>query len=155
MEITRVKKYKNIWLNTKDCTIANGGTDATRRIFKFQRLPLIQVRNKSYLKVNSITLSGAGHQNATGHNWTVKLLDVQYNNSSYYNSDMSGDPTIAMFNFDTKYTIQNGLFALELENQDIVNLRLEVYNEAGEGLVKTLQPIELHLNIVIEEINDY
>jgi len=60
-----------------------------------------------------------------------------------------------MFNFDTKYTIQNGLFALELENQDIVNLRLEVYNEAGEGLVKTLQPIELHLNIVIEEINDY
>jgi len=56
MEITRVKKYKNIWLNTKDCTIANGGTDATRRIFKFQRLPLIQVRNKSYLKVNSITL---------------------------------------------------------------------------------------------------
>ena len=68
---------------------------------------------------------------------------------------MSGDPTIAMFNFDTKYTIQNGLFALELENQDIVNLRLEVYNEAGEGLVKTTLPVELHLNIVIEEINDY
>ena len=60
-----------------------------------------------------------------------------------------------MFNFDTKYTIQNGLLALELEKQDIVNFSLEVFNEAGEGLVKTTQPIEAHINIIIEEFDDY
>ena len=59
MEITRVKKYKNIWLNTKDCTIANGGTDATRRIFKFQRLPLIQVRHNGRQR-SSLLISGGG-----------------------------------------------------------------------------------------------
>ena len=155
MEITKIKKCKNIWLNTIDCTVANGETDATRRVFKFQKLPLIQIRNKSYLKVNSITLSGAGHQNATNHNWTVKLLDVKWKMDSYYNSDMNGNATIAMFNFDTKYTIQNGLYSLELAEQDIVNLRLEVYNEAGVGLVKSLAPIELHINLIIEEYEDY
>jgi hypothetical protein len=155
MEITKVKKCKNIWLNTIDCTVANGETDDIRRVFKFQKLPLIQIRNKSYLKVNSITLSGAGHQNATGHNWTVKLHDVKYSQDSYYNSDNIGVPTIAMFNFDTKYTIQNGLYSLELEEQDIVNLRIEVYNEAGAGLVKSLAPIELNINLIIEEYEDY
>ena len=155
MEITRLRKCKNIWLNTIDCTITNGGTDATRRVFKFQRMPLIQVKNKSYLKVNSITLSGAGHQNATGHNWTIKVLGLKFNQDSYYNSDNNANPTIAMFNFDTKYTIQNGLLALELEKQDIVNFSLEVFNEAGEGLVKTTQPIEAHINIIIEEFDDY
>jgi hypothetical protein len=47
------------------------------------------------------------------------------------------------------------LLALELEKQDIVNFSLEVFNEAGEGLVKTLQPIDAHINIIIEEYEDY
>jgi hypothetical protein len=155
MEVTRVKKCKSIWLNTVDCLVANGESDALRRVFKFQRLPLIQVRNKSYLKINSITLSGAQHQQATGHNWVVKLHDVKFNQDSYYNSDNVGVPTIAMFNFDTKYTIQNGLYSLELAEQDIVNFRIEVYNEVGGGLVKSLAPIELHINLIIEEFEDY
>jgi hypothetical protein len=154
MEITKLHKCKNIWLNTTDTTIANGGTDSTRRIFRFNELPLIQIKKKSYLKVNSLTLSGAGHQNATNNNWIVKLHGVNYNQFSYYNSDKNGNPTIVQFNFDTKYTIQNGLFSLELEPQDIVNFELEVYNEAGEGLVKSALPIDIHLNLLIEEYED-
>ena len=155
MEITKLHRCKNLWLNTKDTTIANGGTDSTRKIFRFNELPLIQIKKKSYLKVNSLTLSGAGHQNATNHNWTVKLHGVNYNQSSYYNSDKSANPTIVQFNFDTKYTIQNGLYALELEPQDIINFELEVFNEAGEGLVKSSQPIDIYLNLLIEEFEDY
>ena len=154
MEITKLHKCKNIWLNTTDCTIANGGTNSTRRFFKFNDLPLIQIKKKSYLKVNSLTLSGAGHQNATNHNWTVKLHGVNYNSSSYYNSDKLADPTIICFNFDTKNSVQNGLYSLELEPQDIINLSLEVYNEANEGLVKATQEINMHLNLLIEEFED-
>jgi hypothetical protein len=154
MEITKLHKCKNIWLNTTDTTIANGGTDATRRFFRFNDLPLIQIKKKSYLKVNSLTLSGAGHQNATNHNWTVKLHNINYNQSSYYNSDKFAEPTIVQFNFDSKYTIQNGLYSLELEPQDIVNVMIEVYNELGEGLIKSSQDINIHLNLLIEEFED-
>lgn len=155
MEIAKVKKCKSIWLNTTDSTIANGGTDGERRFFKFNQLPLIQIKNKTYLKVNSITLSGAGHTQATGHNWVVKIHNLNYNQSSYYNSDRMAEPTIAMFNFDAKQTIQNGLFCLELEPQEIIGMTLEVYNEIGEGLVKTAQPINIHLNILLEEAEEY
>jgi len=155
MEITRLHKCKSIWLNTTDTTIANGGTNAVRRFFTFNNMPLIQIKKKSYLKVNALTLSGAGHQNASNHNWTIKLHNINYNQSSYYNSDGLAEPTILQFNFDMKSTIQNSLYALELEPQDIVNMTIEVYNEAGEGLVKSAQPINIHLNLLIEEYEDY
>ena len=145
MELIKEHKIKNIWLNTGDAT-----TDATRKYFTFHGLPLIQIKKKSILKVNSVTLSGAGHQNASGHNWTVKLHNVAYNHASYYNSDKNATPTILCFNFDTKSTVQNGLFALELEPQDLINLEIECFNEEGTGLIKT-NPINIHLNIIIEE----
>lgn len=147
MELAKEHKIKNIWLNTLDAT-----TDSVRRSFIFHGMPLIQIKKKSILKVNSITLSGAGHTEATGHNWTVKLHNVAYNHASYYNSDKNATPTIICFNFDTKHTVQNGLFALELEPQDMINFEIEVFNEAGTGLVKTNNPINLHINIIIEEI---
>jgi hypothetical protein len=149
MELMKQHKIKNIWLNTGD---ANVDSSAVRKIFGFYQLPLIQIKKKSILKVNSVTLSGAGHSDATGHNWTIKLHNVMYNSASYYNSDKNANPTILCFNFDTKNTIQNGLFALELEPQDIINLELECFNEAGSGLIKNSNPFNIHLNILIEEI---
>lgn len=154
-QITRTKRCKNIWLNTTDCTIANTGTDASRRLFRFFTLPLIQIRKKSYLKVNSITLSSADHNLASGHNWTVKLRNVKYNGNDYFNSDKIAIPTIACFNYDTRHSVQNGLYTLQLEEQDINNLELEIYNEAGTGLIKSNTDINLHINLVIEEYEDY
>jgi hypothetical protein len=75
---------------------------------------------------------------------------VAYNHASYYNSDKNATPTILCFNFDTKNTVQNGLFALELEPQDLINLEIECFNEEGSGLIKT-HPFNIHLNIIIEE----
>jgi len=149
MELMKQHKIKNIWLNTGD---ANVDSSAVRKIFGFYQLPLIQIKKKSILKVNSVTLSGAGHADATGHNWTNKLHNVMYNSASYYNSDKNANPTILCFNFDTKNSVQNGLFALELEPQDIINLELECFNEAGSGLIKNSNPFNIHLNILIEEI---
>jgi hypothetical protein len=147
MELAKEHKIKNIWLNTVDST-----TDATRRSFIFHGMPLIQIKKKSILKVNSLTLSGAGHSEATGHNWTVKLHNVAYNHASYYNSDKNATPTIICFNFDTKQSVQNGLFALEIEPQDMINFEIEVFNEAGTGLLKNNNIINLHINLIIEEI---
>lgn len=149
MELMKQHKIKNIWLNTTDANVDNS---AVRKIFGFYQLPLIQIKKKSILKVNSVTLSGAGHADATGHNWTIKLHNVMYNSASYYNSDKNANPTILCFNFDTKNSVQNGLFALELEPQDIINLELECFNEAGSGLIKNSNPFNIHLNILIEEI---
>lgn len=147
MELLKEHKIKNIWLNTGDAITTAG----VRRNFIFHDIPLIQIKKKSILKVNSVTLSGAGHTEATGHNWTVKLHNVAYNHASYYNSDKNATPTILCFNFDTKNSVQNGLFALELEPQDLINLEIECFNEAGSGLIKTNNIINIHLNILIEE----
>ena len=57
-------------------------------------------------------------------------------------------------NIDVKYIIQTGFFKLELEPQDIHTITLEVFNETGEGLLKGTNPINLHLGLIIEEIDD-
>jgi hypothetical protein len=149
----KLHKCKNIWLNTTNCTIANNGTDAVRRFFRFNNLPLIQIKKRSFLRVSSISFSGGGHLDAGGHNWEVKLHNINFNQTSYYNSDNFAEPTIAQFNIDTKHLIQTGFFKLELEPQDIHTITLEVFNETGEGLLKS-QPINIHLGLIIEEIED-
>lgn len=149
----KLHKCKNIWLNTTNCTITNNGTDAVRRFFRFNNLPLIQIKKRSFLRVSSISFSGAGHLDAGGHNWEVKLHNINFNQTSYYNSDNFAEPTIAQFNIDTKHLIQTGFFKLELEPQDIHTITLEVFNETGEGLLKS-QPINIHLGLIIEEIED-
>ena len=58
------------------------------------------ILNKSYLKVNSVTLSGDGLSSASAHNWDVKLNNVKINHSNYFNSDNNFVPTIAMLNYD-------------------------------------------------------
>jgi hypothetical protein len=145
-----MSNIKNIWLNTP-----NGNTDSLRRVFTFFDMPLVQVKRPSVLKINSVTLSGAGHQDAKNHNWVVKLHNVNYNQSCYYNSDKNAIPTIVCFNFDEKNSIQNGLYALEIEPQDIQHWEIEVFREDGIGLLKGSNPIDLHMNIILEEIETY
>ena len=145
-EINKPVVYKTIWLNTTDAVV-----DADRMNFTFNNLPLIQVRNKSYLKVNSVTLSGDGLSSANQHNWDVKIGNVKFNHSNYFNSDNNFVPTIAMLNYDENNSIQNGNLMLELENQDIVQLFLNVTSDDNHGLIKNSQTIDMHLGLCIVE----
>jgi len=139
-------KYKVIWLNTND---AVASTD--RKTFTFNNMPLIQARNRSILKVNSITLSGAGLSSAPDHNWTIKIQNIKFNQTSYYNSDGDNNPTIACINYDSNNTIQNGNFALELTEQDINQPVLIISSDDDHGLLKNSQIINMHIGLVIEE----
>jgi len=145
-EINKAVSYKTIWLNTSDAI-----ADADRKRFVFNDLSLIQIRNKSYLKVNSITLSGAGLSAAPNHNWEVKLANVKINQPSYFNSDNNFIPTIAMLNYDENNSIQNGHLTLELESQDVVQLALHIESDDGHGAVKNSQAIDFHIGLCIEE----
>ncbi len=148
----KVANIKNIWLNTIDVPIT--AVSQNRRFFTFYDLPLIQVKKKSYLRVNSVTLSGNGAVGATDHNWTIKLHNLCYNSGAYFNSDKIAEPTIICFNYDTKNSVQNGLFSLELVPQDLNTFTLEIYNEIGEGAVQGALPFDVYLNVLIEEIED-
>lgn len=145
-EINKAISYKTIWLNTTDAVV-----DAERKVFTFNDLPLVQIRNKSYLKINSITLSGDGLNSAPGHNWQVKLANVKINQTSYFNSDNNFIPTIAMLNYDQNNSIQNGHLTLELEQQDIVQLALHVSSDDDHGLIKNSQEIDMHIGLCVEE----
>ena len=145
-EINKPVVYKTIWLNTTDAVV-----DADRMNFTFNNLPLIQVRNKSYLKVNSVTLSGDGLSSASALNWDVKLNNVKINHSNYFNSDNNFVPTIAMLNYDENNSIQNGNLMLELENQDIVQLVLNVTSDDNHGLIKNSQTIDMHIGLCVVE----
>lgn len=145
-EINKAVSYKTIWLNTSDAV-----ADSERKKFVFNDLSLIQVRNKSFLKINSITLSGDGLSSASNHNWEVKLANVKINQPSYFNSDNNFIPTIAMINYDSNNSIQNGHLTLELEIQDIVQLALHIESDDGHGAIKNSQAIDFHIGICIEE----
>jgi len=144
-------QYKTIWLSTKDAVAS-----ADRKTFTYNSLPLIKViGEKNILKINSITLSGAGLASAPGHNWTVKLARVKYNNTNYFNSDKNTTPTIAMINYDTNNSIQNGNLSLEIERQDINEIILQITAFTGTsqeiGAVKSNQNIDFNIGLCIEE----
>ena len=145
-QINKSVVYKTIWLNTIDSV-----ADADRKNFTFNNLPLIQVRNKSYLKVNSVTLSGDGLSSAPGHNWEIKLNNVKINTNNYFNSDNNFVPTIVNLNYDENHSIQNGNLMLELENQDIVQLVLNVTSDDDHGLIKNSQNIDMYVGLCIVE----
>jgi hypothetical protein len=147
--IKKPTRTQNIWLNTTDALV-----DSERKIFTFNDLPLIQVRNHSVLKINSVTLSGAGVSSASAHNWTIKLNNVKYNTSAYFSSDNNSDPTIAMINYDTNNSIQTGSFALELETSDIKQLVIKVKSDDGHGLAKNSQNIDMHIGLTICEYDE-
>ena len=72
-EIKKEPSFKNIWLRTQDAVASSD-----RKQFTFNDLALIQIRNNSILKVNSITLHGQGVSSASDHNWTIKIDNVDY-----------------------------------------------------------------------------
>jgi hypothetical protein len=145
-ELNKAVSFKTLWLNTSDAI-----ADADRKRFVFNDLSLIQIRNKSYLKVNSITLSGAGLGSAPDHNWEIKLANVKINQPSYFNSDNNFIPTIANLNYDTNNSIQNGHLTLELETQDIVQLAIHIESSDGHGAIKNSQEIDFHIGLCIEQ----
>ena len=147
-------QYKTIWLSTKD---AIASTD--RKDFTFNHLPLIKViGDKNILKINSITLSGAGLSSAPNHNWSIKLKNIKYNQTMYFNSDKDTIPTIANINYDTNNSIQNGNLSLEIEKQDINEIVLQITTHTGtsteHGALKNSQNIDFHFGICIEELFD-
>ena len=145
-ELSR-SQYKTIWISTTD---AVASTD--RKTFTFNNLPLIKIiGEKNILKINSITLSGDGLGSAPGHNWTIKLGRVKFNNTNYFNTDLNTIPTIAMINYDTNNSIQNGNLCLEVERQDINEIELHIESDDGHGAVKNNSSIEFNIGICIEE----
>lgn len=144
-------QYKTIWLRTED---AVASTD--RKTFTYNSLPLIKViGEKNILKINSITLSGAGLSSAPGHNWVIKLGRVKFNNTNYFNSDKDTTPTIAMLNYDQNNSIQNGNMSLEIEKQDINEIILYITTHTGtseeHGATKNSQNIDFHIGLCVEE----
>ena len=145
-ELSR-SQYKTIWLSTKDAVASSD-----RKTFTYNSLPLIKViGEKNILKINSITLSGDGLSSAPGHNWTIKLGRIKYNTSTYFNSDKNTTPTIAMINYDSNNSIQNGNLSLEIETQDINEIELYIESDDGHGATKNSQEIDFHIGICIEE----
>jgi hypothetical protein len=150
-ELTKTQ-YKTIWLSTVDATASND-----RKEFKFNHLPLIKIiGNQNVLKINSITLSGAGLSSAPNHNWTIKLKNIKYNQTLYFNSDKDTIPTIANLNYDTNNSVQNGNLLLEIEKQDINEIILQITTHTGtseeHGAIKNSQNIDFHFGICIEEL---
>ena len=145
-ELNRPTNYKVIWLNTDHATASSD-----RKQFIFNNLPVIQIRNKSYLKINSITLSGDGLSSASNHNWEIKLMNVKINQPSYFNSDNNFVPTIANINYDQNNSVQNASMMLEVEDQDIMQLGLHIESDDGHGAVKNSQNIDFHIGLCIEE----
>jgi hypothetical protein len=140
-------QYKTIWLSTVDAVASDD-----RKTFTYNSLPLIKViGEKNILKINSITLSGDGLSSAPGHNWTIKLGRVKFNTSTYFNSDKNTTPTIAMINYDSNNSIQNGNLSLEIETQDINEIELHIESDDGHGAIKNSQEIDFHIGICIEE----
>ncbi len=141
-------QYKTIWLSTVDAVASDD-----RKTFTFNSLPLIKViGEKNILKINSITLSGDGLGSAPNHNWTIKLGRVKFNTSTYFNSDKNTTPTIAMINYDSNNSIQNGNLSLEIEKQDINEIELHIESDDLHGAVKNNSSIDFHISLSIEEL---
>lgn len=152
MAMINVKNVKNIWLSSADCPAS--AITGTRRLFTFYDLPLIQIRKNSYLRVNSVTLSGVGSPQAIDQNWIMKLHNVGFNNQAYFNSDKTAEPTIINFNYDIKNSVQNGLFSLELLPQDINQLSIEIYSNVNAGASTSGGNFDFYINLIVEEIED-
>jgi len=143
-----IRKIKSIWLNTKDCVVNSDRTE-----FIFNNLPVIQVRgNIINLKVNSVTASSSsGSNDYINHTFIVKLGNVKYNHSYYFNSDKNAQPTISEIMIDANKGFHLNGSILTLPEQDINQLILKIKSDHGHGLIKNNHTIDLYFNIIIEE----
>lgn len=143
-----IKRVKSIWLDTKNCLVNTARTE-----FTFNDLPVIQVRGDiCHLKVNSISgSSSSGTNDYIEHTFVVKLGNVKYNHSYYFNCDKNSSPTIADVMIDANKGFHLNNSVLSLPNQDINQLILKIKKEDGVGLKKGSHDIDLYFNIIIEE----
>ena len=143
-----IKRVKSIWLDTKNAT-----KNTTRTEFIFNNLPVIQVRGDiCHLKVNSISgSSSSGSNDYINHTFVIKLGNVKYNHSYYFNADNNSSPTIADVMIDSNKGFHLNNSVLTLPEQDINQLRLNIKKEDGTGLFKGAHTIDLYFNIIIEE----
>ena len=147
-EINKLPVYKTLILRTKDAT-----TDSDRHFFTFNKLrPFFINTDNATLKVKSVIVYGTGEDDAASHAWTVKIGNIQYNNSYYINSDNDGLPTIAIFNYDTNKTgINSDDPVLHLEKQNINNIVLYFTSNDGHGLAKNSKDIDVDIILTICE----
>lgn len=147
-EINKLPVYKTLILRTKDAT-----TDSDRHFFTFNKLrPFFINTDNATLKVKSVIVYGTGEDDAASHAWTVKIGNIQYNNSYYINSDNEGLPTIAIFNYDTNKTgINSDDPVLHLEKQNINNIVLYFTSNDGHGLSKNSKDIDVDIILTICE----
>ena len=143
-----IKRVKSIWLDTKNATI-----NSNRTQFTFNNLPVIQVRgNICHLKVNSISGSStSGTNDYIEHTYVIKLGNVKYNHSYYFNCDKNATPTIADVMIDANKGFHLNNSTLTLPEQDINQIYLSIKKEDGSGLTKASHNIDLYFNIIIEE----
>lgn len=143
-------KCKTIWLDTRSAT---ANTERSR--FIFHNLPLIQIKKRSYIKVNSISFIPAV---SSLRNYLVKLVNIKFNRSCYYNSDGNAMPTLISYNQTSATNIHNGLYRLEIPPQDIINLEIDTADFSGRGLFEGAGTpgtvANFMLCIVIEEAED-
>ena len=147
-EINKLPVYKTLILRTKDAT-----KDSARHFFTFNKLtPFYINTDNATLKVKSVIVYGTGEDDAASHAWTVKIGNIQYNNSYYINSDNDGLPTIAIFNYDTNKTgINSDDPILHLEKQNINNIVLYFTSNDGHGLSKNSKDIDVDIILTICE----
>ena len=143
-----IKRVKSIWLDTKNAVINSDRTE-----FTFNNLPVIQVRGDiCHLKVNSISgSSSSGSNDYINHTFVIKLANVKYNHSYYFNADKNSIPTIADVMIDANKGFYLNNSVLTLTDQDINQLCLKIKTDDGHGLVKGGHTIDLYFNIIIEE----
>ena len=106
-----IKRVKSIWLDTKNAVV-----NADRTEFVFNDLPVIQVIGDiCHLKVNSISgSSSSGTNDYIEHTYVIKLGNVKYNHSYYFNSDKNSTPTIAdvMIDANKGFHLNNAILTL-------------------------------------------
>jgi len=142
------KAYKKIILNTNDAIAsvgkANAGTGNSE--FVFYNFNTITIKEPSYLKV-----IGASADISTNAVWTIKLDNISYNETSYYNSDADGSPTILTRCFNGKSSLMLDNIALELPPQDMSDIKLIILDEAGNGLYGAKMMFELCIEDIGED----
>jgi len=143
-----IKRVKSIWVDTKNAVVNPDRTE-----FVFNHLPVIQVRGDiCHLKVNSISgSSSSGSNDYINHTWVIKLGNVKYNHSYYFNADKNSSPTIADVMIDANKGFHLNNSVLTLPEQDINQLCLKIKSDDGHGLIKATHTIDLYFNIIIEE----
>tara|TARA_R100000951_G_scaffold109394_1_gene106402 strand:- start:446 stop:907 length:462 start_codon:yes stop_codon:yes gene_type:complete len=142
------KSYKKIILNTNDAVASVGkaysGTGNSE--FVFYNFNTITIKEPSYLKV-----IGASADISTNAVWNIKLDNVSYNETCYYNSDADGSPTILTRCFNGKSSLMLDNVALELPPQDMSDIKLIILDEAGNGIGSAKMTIELCIEDITED----